>query len=388
MITKNTNTDTDDLGMYEDDIIDVRAALKKASMPCPNVDREWRRFASRHTEERPAAENVNISRNKRGHATWLWSGIAIGVAATLLCLFALTPLLRRMLTSAETDSPVLVFKAEPQLGGVEMTSVKRSTGGHNVVAFAGDDTETVTLKQEMIDMRTAVADGDITEERTIRTPRGKDMKIVLADGTEVLLNADSRLHFPTRFTDAKREVTLEGEAYFTVAKDKAHPFIVKSGNLVTTALGTEFNVKAYDDNNACVTLINGSVAVNDVDQKQKVVLTPGQDVSSVDGKFVVADTNPKVFTYWKEGFFYFDNVPLVDILTELGRWYNVSVELKSRSLMSYRLHFAADRNCPLSDAISRLNNFSYLKASFDGNKVSVSMAVQASKMSPATRTSR
>jgi len=372
MTTNDTHTDTGDMGMYESEIHDVRAALRKSSTPCPNVDSEWRRFASRHaTAEAP----------RHSRSFYLWRGVAIGVAATLLCLLALSPLLRD-----KSNDPVVVFEAVKQDSGVKMTSVRQpanKNGGAKPTVREG--TETILLSQSEIDMRTVEIRDNTTEERTITTPRGKEMKIVLSDGTEVLLNADSRLRFPIRFIGGKREVVLEGEAYFTVAKDKKHPFIVKSGDVTTTALGTEFNVSSYDDKNTCVTLISGSVAVNNATERQRVVLNPGQDVSMIGGKLVVAAANPKVFTYWKEGFFYFDNVPLVDILTELGRWYNVTVELKSRSLMSYRLHFAADRNSPLSDAISRLNNFSYLKATINGNKVEVSMAVPTQKLTPAFR---
>ena len=94
-------------------------------------------------------------------------------------------------------------------------------------------------------------------------PRGETFKVVLSDGTEVLLNSDSRLSYPTVFKGKERVVSLEGEAYFNVTKNTEHPFIVKSGNVQVRVLGTEFNMCSYTPDNVRVTLIEGKVAVSD-----------------------------------------------------------------------------------------------------------------------------
>lgn len=358
---QDNSFDMPDLNEYNSEINDVRAALRKSTFPTANIDKEWQLFASSHVKDATKRPN---------HALWLVSGIAIGVAATLLCLLVLSPIFK----SKEAET-FIVFSSVEQSDKVEMTSTYHANSNNN--KLFGDEkqqTKTVAIAQDIIDMRSAATPNSVVEERTVRTPRGKAMKIVLADGTEVLLNADSRLSFPTRFTGTSRSVRLEGEAYFSVAKDAKHPFSVTSGNIITTALGTEFNVKAYNAKEISVALLTGSVTVSDTIVKKKTLLKPGEGVNAVNGKLIVADINPKTFTYWKEGFFYFDNVPLVDILTELGRWYNVTIELKSRSLMSYRLHFAADRNQSLSEAIERLNKFTYLHATFDGKKLIIDNA--------------
>lgn len=355
-MTQDNSFDMPDLNEYNNEMNDVRAALRKSTFPAPNVDKEWQRFASSHIKKP----------TQQSHRTlWLAGGFAIGVAATLLCLLVLSPKFK----SKESDS-LIVFSSVEQNDKVEMTSTYHANSNNNkLLGNKKRSTQTIAIAQNIIDMRTTATSTEAVEERMVRTPRGKEMKIVLADGTQVLLNADSRLFFPSRFTGGNRNVRLEGEAYFSVAKDAKHPFNVTSGNIITTALGTEFNVKAYNSKEISVALITGSVIVSDTIVKKKATLKPGEGVSAVNGKLIVADVNPKIFTYWKEGFFYFDNVPLVDILTELGRWYNVTIELKSRPLMSYRLHFAADRNQSLNEAIDRLNKFTYLHATFDGKKV-------------------
>ena len=78
------------------------------------------------------------------------------------------------------------------------------------------------------------------------------------------------------------------------------------------------------------------------------------------------------YIQWKDGYFYFDNLPLIDILKEIGRWYNVSIEICDNSLMSYRLHFIADRNADISQVVKNLNAFSYIEAELKDNKIVLS----------------
>ena len=175
---------------------------------------------------------------------------------------------------------------------------------------------------------------------------------MLSDGTVVLLNADSKITFPTRFTGNKRTVKLVGEAYFKVSKNKHRPFIVETGNLYTKVLGTEFNLKAYPHSDVNVTLIKGSVAVN----------AEGKDIE-------VTTVDTEGYIQWKDGYFYFDNVPLIDVVRDLGRWYNVNIEIRNNSLMSYRLHFIASRKASIKEFVDNLNEFNYLHVVHKDNKL-------------------
>lgn len=162
---------------------------------------------------------------------------------------------------------------------------------------------------------------------TIVTPRGGKYQLVLPDGTKVWLNADSRLHFPTRFSGEQRIVSMEGEAYFEVAKDARHPFIVQtSRDMRVRVLGTHFNVMDYRDQPAIkTTLLEGAVRVTH--QQDSLLIQPGQQVvlakdgalskrNNIDLDRVVA---------WKNGLFYFDQMPIAAIMQALGRWYDVEV---------------------------------------------------------------
>ena len=204
--------------------------------------------------------------------------------------------------------------------------------------------------------------------KTITTPRGKDYEVVLSDGTEVLLNADSKLIFPVHFSGANRTVRLVGEAYFKVTKNKHCPFIVMTDKVATKVYGTEFNLKAYPHSGVNVTLISGSVAVNS--EGKEVMLKPGQNAElNSNHEFEVTTVDTECYTQWKDGYFYFDNVPLIEVVRDLGRWYNVNIEIRDNSLMSYRLHFVASRKASVKEFVDNLNVFNYLSVVQKGNRL-------------------
>jgi ferric-dicitrate binding protein FerR (iron transport regulator) len=167
---------------------------------------------------------------------------------------------------------------------------------------------------------------------TLITPRGGEYQVTLSDGTKVWLNTASSLRFPTRFQGKQREVTLTGEAYFEVAKDEKHPFIVRANNTKVTVLGTKFNISAYaDDPGQKITLTEGSVRVhNDEDPARSnngVLLKPGyQAVFFKDNHHIdVAKANLEATLAWKNGLFLFDGESLGSIMRTLSRWYDVHV---------------------------------------------------------------
>ena len=163
---------------------------------------------------------------------------------------------------------------------------------------------------------------------------------------------------------------MEGEAYFKVAKDAAHPFIVKSGNLQIRVLGTEFNVRSYSPTDVRVTLITGKVAVSDTCGVHSVEMVPGQSVQlSSDGTFAVNEVDIESFLYWKEGFFYFDDVALVDMMKEIGRWYNIDIEFRNSKIMDLRMHFFANRHQDIYHLIELLNRMERVHAYFETGKL-------------------
>lgn len=156
---------------------------------------------------------------------------------------------------------------------------------------------------------------------TIRTSRGQEIQVMLPDNTHVYLNAESSLHYPTRFTNQEqREVHLTGEGYFEVAKDKRRLFIVKSRGQKVEVLGTHFNVSSYDNEPIVrTTLVEGAVKVNGK------LLVPGQQARLVNGELTIRNTDVEQVVSWKNGYFIFENEPLERVVDKISRWYDVSV---------------------------------------------------------------
>lgn len=166
------------------------------------------------------------------------------------------------------------------------------------------------------------------EYNTIIVPRGGEYNLLLADGTSVKMNSDSRLSFPEKFVGKDRRVRLTGEAFFRVTKDAEHPFIVETDGGEVRVLGTEFNVSAYLDEK-CVktTLVTGKIAFLGTGGSDSVVLVPGEQVSydKSTGESVVMKVDPKIYTAWIDGQWVIEGQRLEDIMKQLSRWYDVAV---------------------------------------------------------------
>ena len=197
-------------------------------------------------------------------------------------------------------------------------------------------------------------------------PRGETFKVVLSEGTEVFLNSDSRLAYPTIFKGKERVVSLEGEAYFKVAKNAEHPFIVKSGNLQVRVLGTEFNVRSYSPTDVRVTLITGKVAVSDTCGIHSVEMMPGQSAQlSSNGTFAVKEVDIESFLLLEgKDFSILIDVALVDMMKEIGRWYNIDIEFRNSKIMDLRMHFFANRHQDIFHLIELLNRMERIHALF------------------------
>jgi len=167
---------------------------------------------------------------------------------------------------------------------------------------------------------------DDVEYNTIETPAGGQYEIHLPDGSTVWLNAASSLKYPVSFASLKnRSVELSGEAYFEIAKDKNHPFIVTTPQQEVEVLGTHFNINAYDDEPAIkTTLLEGSVKVTN-STHSTLTLIPGQQSVVKNGKISRFNTDTNEAVAWRKGDFDFNSEQLGSIMRKLSRWYNIEV---------------------------------------------------------------
>ena len=162
-----------------------------------------------------------------------------------------------------------------------------------------------------------------TDQFTIVTPLGGDYDFFLPDGSKVILNSLSKLSYPIRFTNNIRKISLTGEAFFEVSKDKKKPFIVETQFAQVKVLGTSFNVNAYEsDEYNEVTLVEGHVKVNN--SSNETFLIPGkQAICSRKNIILVRDVDVNIYTSWTRGIFEFNKMSLKKITTSLERWYNI-----------------------------------------------------------------
>lgn len=163
------------------------------------------------------------------------------------------------------------------------------------------------------------------------TRKGQKATIRLTDGTKVYLNADSKISFPEHFDPDKREVILEGEAFFDVARDVKRPFTIKSGDLTTTVLGTSFNIKAFKEEPLHVTVVTGKVKVNAHDRdgtSKEVFLNPYQQ-AFYDGQLSKKEVDVDQYIAWREKVILFDEVSLQKAAIVLERWFNVSINIEN-----------------------------------------------------------
>lgn len=161
---------------------------------------------------------------------------------------------------------------------------------------------------------------------SMTTPRGRQFHLVLPDGSQVWLNAQSSIRYPTAFTGKDRRVDISGEVYFEVKKDEQKPFFVNvPGRAEIAVLGTDFNIKAYTEEPYLnTTLVNGAVKV--VAKGQSTILRPGYTAQIAEqGNIKVVSADTEQVLAWKNGAFYFDGATLQEVMRELSRWYDIEV---------------------------------------------------------------
>lgn len=190
---------------------------------------------------------------------------------------------------------------------------------------------------------------------TITVPKGGQFQISLSDSTKVWLNSASSVTFPVAFSKTERKITITGEVYLEVAKNKHLPFRVAAGKQVIEVLGTHFNINAYaDEPSIKTTLVEGSVKVTANDKT--VILKPNQQadvLNSTTGDIKVSAADIENVLAWKNGVFQFDNTEMPAIMREISRWYDVQIKYEGQSPQR-NFTGSISRNVNLSELLNML----------------------------------
>lgn len=205
---------------------------------------------------------------------------------------------------------------------------------------------------------------------TVIVPTGEHATLLLCDGTKISLNAGSRLEYPTSFNGEQRCVKLKGEAYFEVAKDKKHPFVVDLQDIDIKVLGTKFNVRAYKGENCWVNLAEGSVEVSTEDGRRHVTMKPDDQVCyTTDHRLLVeSGVDASASLAWMSGGLKLHGLTLREIANILERKYSVEIHV-SPDLAGELFNCHFDSTITLQEALKLLSESGRFKYREKGNEI-------------------
>ncbi|WP_286334978.1 FecR family protein [Bacteroides caecimuris] len=221
-------------------------------------------------------------------------------------------------------------------------------------------TEVFIIDSKGINYQTPANKPKVKEiKNTLRTLHGMECHIVLSDGTKVHLNAESQLTYPICFSDKERIVQVEGEAYFDVAPDKEHPFIVQTPHTSIRVTGTSFNVRAYaDEEIESTTLISGGVKISSGNEVFELIPNQHYTYNKKTNTNTVTNVNTELYTSWESGSFIFLNVPLENVMSYLSKWYGFKYTFEDETAKQVRIGASLNRYKnmnPIIDMITELN---------------------------------
>ena len=313
-----------------------------------NMEHAWEALQQKVNLVQPVPEPVTDTvaipiRNNNTH--WLRYSIAAAVAGIIIVsLFFLIGSNRSKITISKG---ILIKLAN---GNVVHTSTQDSLAGW------------------MGEVRKAKIDPSALN--TVMVPAGKRYNFQMSDGSKVWMNSISTLQFPILFTEPTRNLELKGEAYFKVAHQATQPFTVQVNGLTVTALGTEFNIKSYDKESTYISLVTGSVSVQNA-KGERIILLPGEWVVAENRNSPLRKElyDETAALGWMQGVYFFTNERLQQISVVAERWLDIDIELKDPSLAGIHFTGALDRNKPLSHFFSMLASSGDIRYEIKGSKV-------------------
>ncbi|RBQ07902.1 FecR family protein [Pedobacter miscanthi] len=305
----------------------------------------------------------------------LWLRIAVAVAAVTVIVFSIWIFnnqdgnrVKSERIAANNDVAPGKQGATLTLGNGKKILIKDISSG-NIASQSG--VKIIKSKNGQVIYQVTDKTPVVLEYNTLSTTKGEQTQVRLPDGSLVYLNAASSLKYPTSFSSLKeRRVTLKGEGYFEIAKDKAHPFIVTTNKQETEVLGTHFNVNAYDDESSITTiLIEGMVKVSS--KKGVRILEPGQQSSVTDNTIQVAQGNIDEAVAWRKGYFRYTDEQLSVVMRQIARWYNVEIIYPQGIVPQVALNGKINMNRNISQVLRMLAKTKEVNFKVEGRKVYV-----------------
>lgn len=326
---------------------------------------DYRRLREQIPTERPCREmkqrlDLNHRRLHKKYAVWTAAAAAVAVLIVVAVRYIPTA---ADIAPKEKTALVNVEQLHPGLTKAVLT---RADGSKVEL-----DPQTATLAVQPDE-----SDGKDTS-LSLEVPRGGEFMIVLEDSTKVWLNSASRLIYPEHFAEGSRHVSVEGEAYFEVAKDSSRPFYVEiPGAQFVKVYGTEFNIRSYpEDAEVKTTLSEGSISITPVNGNGgELFLSPGNQavIDKTTSTASVRSVDVERVSGWRNGRFVFEEQTLYQIMQDLGRWYDFKFEFADDDLRETIFMGSIPRYSNFTTAISILEKSGGIRFDIADNKVKIS----------------
>ncbi|MBK5722188.1 FecR family protein [Dysgonomonas sp. Marseille-P4677] len=208
----------------------------------------------------------------------------------------------------------------------------------------------------------------------VETPNGEKSRVILPDGSIVWLNSTSRISYNSQFGSSDRNVILDGEAYFEVAKKEDLPFVVTTSDYDIVVKGTKFNVSSYhDDMKITTTLMEGKV---DIVRNNKVLnMNPGESVQLdiKTDKFSKTLVNPEQYKSWIANKIEYDAIPLEELLNRLSRQYNVNIHLQTNQTKTRVLNISIKNDESIEEILQGLDQVTPMNIEYKGQDIYIKL---------------
>lgn len=313
------------------------------------------------------------------HKIKLWPRLSVAIAAAI-AVIVLGVYFFNISTIKESDGKnQYVADAAPGINGATLTLASgekirlSDTKNGQLASQSGVSISKTADGQLVYKIKPAgTSHANLAAVNTLSTANGETYRVQLPDNSRVWLNSASSLTFSANLLEnGKRRVTLRGEGYFEITKDKAHPFVVKTNQQEVEVLGTQFNINSYEEESTiATTLVEGSVKVTS--GKEQKVIKPGEQLSNSANQLKIARVDLDNVLDWKNGDFNLNHVNFKAAMRKIARWYDVELVYDASVPDEMEAGGWLSRNKKLSEVLQTIEGSGQVKFRIEGKKIIVS----------------
>lgn len=303
----------------------------------------------------------------------------ISVAASLLIVFS-SITFWFLNKDVETNKYASIHPGEPKATLILNNGDTISLNASQIPELIKEEDKTIIkTSTEQICYKASEASVDIKPQEiynTLQIPKGGEFRLTLADGTIIWINSETTLKYPVNMVASARNIWLKGEAYFKVTKNINKPFIVHTDKVNVKVLGTEFNVKSYNDDKYTQTvLVEGSVSMKTAEESstEEIILKPGfmGYIAHNETDIKTKEVETYLHTSWINSQFAFEKESLENILKILSRWYNLEIVYENNSAKNQKYTLDVKRHESIGTILNAFEATNNVKFSVDGHKITV-----------------